>query len=62
MSDKTYILGGSVDGHKSILAFGLMGSGDGVPVVAMLGRVRSRAVWIENRSYEGSMDQIVPSI
>ena len=28
-----------VDGHKNILAFGIMGSGDGVPVVAMLGRV-----------------------
>jgi hypothetical protein len=30
-----------VEGHKSILAFGLMGTGEGVPVVAMLGRVRS---------------------
>jgi hypothetical protein len=29
-----------VAGHKSILAFGLMGGGEGVPVVAMLGRVR----------------------
>ena len=29
-----------VAGHKNILAFGLMGSGEGVPVVAMLGRVR----------------------
>jgi purine-nucleoside phosphorylase len=28
----------TVVGHKSILAFGLMGPGDGVPVVAMLGR------------------------
>jgi len=28
----------TVAGHKSILAFGLMGAGDGVPVVAMLGR------------------------
>lgn len=28
-----------VDGHKSILAFGFMGAEDGVPVVAMLGRV-----------------------
>lgn len=27
-------------GHKSALACGLLGSGDGVPVVAMLGRVR----------------------
>ncbi len=26
-------------GHKSLLAFGLIGEGDGVPVVAMLGRV-----------------------
>lgn len=29
----------AVLGHKSVLAFGLMGPGDGVPVVAMLGRV-----------------------
>lgn len=29
----------SVSGHKSMLAFGLIGSGEGVPVVAMLGRV-----------------------
>jgi hypothetical protein len=29
-----------VPGHKSTLAFGLLGSGEGVPVVAMLGRVR----------------------
>ncbi|KZS96828.1 inosine guanosine and [Sistotremastrum niveocremeum HHB9708] len=28
----------TVLGHKSVLAFGLMGPGDGVPVVAMLGR------------------------
>lgn len=28
-----------VPGHKSSLAFGLMGSGGGVPVIAMLGRV-----------------------
>ncbi|KAF7301245.1 Purine nucleoside phosphorylase [Mycena indigotica] len=28
----------TVPGHKSSLAFGLMGSGEGVPVVAMLGR------------------------
>ncbi|KAF8153061.1 nucleoside phosphorylase domain-containing protein [Crassisporium funariophilum] len=28
----------TVIGHKSALAFGLLGSGDGVPVVAMLGR------------------------
>ncbi|KAF5351391.1 hypothetical protein D9757_012625 [Collybiopsis confluens] len=28
----------TVPGHKSALAFGFMGSGDGVPVVAMLGR------------------------
>ncbi|KIK51557.1 hypothetical protein GYMLUDRAFT_50499 [Collybiopsis luxurians FD-317 M1] len=28
----------TVAGHKSSLAFGLMGTGDGVPVVAMLGR------------------------
>lgn len=28
-----------VVGHKSALAFGLMGEGVGVPVVAMLGRV-----------------------
>jgi len=28
----------TVAGHKSSLAFGLMGAGDGVPVVAMLGR------------------------
>jgi len=28
----------TVVGHKSLLAFGLMGSGEGVPVVAMLGR------------------------
>jgi len=28
----------TVPGHKSSLAFGLMGPGDGVPVVAMLGR------------------------
>ncbi|KAJ6510276.1 nucleoside phosphorylase domain-containing protein [Mycena vitilis] len=28
----------TVPGHKSSLAFGLMGQGDGVPVVAMLGR------------------------
>jgi len=30
---------GVVHGHKSALAFGLLGTGDGVPVVAMLGRV-----------------------
>lgn len=31
-----------VQGHKSVLAFGLVGEGDeSVPVVAMLGRVRS---------------------
>jgi len=29
----------TVPGHKSTLAFGLMGSGAGVPVVAMLGRL-----------------------
>lgn len=29
----------AVPGHKSALAFGLLGAGDGVPVVAMLGRV-----------------------
>lgn len=29
----------SVPGHKSALAFGLLGSGEGVPVVAMLGRL-----------------------
>jgi len=28
----------TVVGHKSILAFGLMGPGEGIPVVAMLGR------------------------
>lgn len=28
----------TVQGHKSALAFGLLGSGEGVPVVAMLGR------------------------
>jgi len=28
----------TVPGHKSALAFGLLGSGEGVPVVAMLGR------------------------
>ncbi|KAI5116163.1 hypothetical protein M0805_005752 [Coniferiporia weirii] len=28
----------TVPGHRSVLAFGLMGSGEGVPVVAMLGR------------------------
>jgi purine-nucleoside phosphorylase len=31
----------TVAGHKSALAFGLMGAGDGVPVVAMLGRFHS---------------------
>lgn len=30
----------TVEGHKSSLAFGLIGEGEGVPVVAMLGRVR----------------------
>lgn len=34
-------LDGVVPGHRSTLAFGLMGPGEGVPVVAMLGRVRS---------------------
>lgn len=29
----------TVPGHKSILAFGLVGEGEGVPVVAMLGRL-----------------------
>ena len=29
----------TVPGHKSILAFGFIGSGDGIPAVAMLGRV-----------------------
>jgi hypothetical protein len=31
----------TVPGHKSALAFGLLGPGDGVPVVVMLGRVRT---------------------
>ncbi|KAK0205191.1 inosine guanosine and xanthosine phosphorylase family protein [Desarmillaria ectypa] len=31
----------SVPGHKSSLAFGIIGSGEGVPVVAMLGRYHS---------------------
>lgn len=30
----------TVQGHRSALAFGLVGEGEGVPVVAMLGRVR----------------------
>jgi len=34
---RTYGL--AVPGHKSALAFGFLGSGDGVPVVAMLGRL-----------------------
>ncbi|KAG6805541.1 hypothetical protein H0H93_004588 [Arthromyces matolae] len=29
----------TVPGHKSALAFGLLGSGEGVPAVAMLGRI-----------------------
>ncbi|KAF8824897.1 hypothetical protein HHX47_DHR7000657 [Lentinula edodes] len=33
----------TVPGHKSSLAFGLMGSGAGVPVIAMLGRLVFRA-------------------
>ena len=36
-------------GHKSALAFGLMGEGVGVPVVAMLGRVRITFLPIELR-------------
>jgi hypothetical protein len=28
-----------VAGHQSALAFGLIGDGDGIPVVVMLGRV-----------------------
>lgn len=35
----------AVPGHKSALAFGLLGSGEGVPVVAMLGRVRPFTKW-----------------
>ena len=31
-----------VPGHKGALAFGLLGSGGGVPTVAMLGRVSPR--------------------
>ena len=31
----------TVQGHRSALAFGLIGEGEGVPVVAMLGRVRA---------------------
>ena len=34
----------SVPGHKSALAFGFLGNGEGVPVVAMLGRVRKTAL------------------
>lgn len=37
----------SVVGHKSALAFGLMGEGVGVPVVAMLGRVSLAFLIIE---------------
>ena len=33
------IVVGAVPGHKSSLAFGLIGPGEGVPVVVMLGRV-----------------------
>jgi purine-nucleoside phosphorylase len=29
----------TVSGHMSALAFGLLGNGEGVPVIAMLGRV-----------------------
>ena len=35
----------TVEGHKSALAFGLIGEGEGVPVVAMLGRVRFLDFW-----------------
>ena len=35
----------TVEGHKSALAFGLIGEGEGVPVVAMLGRVRFSDFW-----------------
>lgn len=36
----------TVEGHKSALAFGLIGEGEGVPVVAMLGRVRFETIWV----------------
>jgi hypothetical protein len=42
----------SVAGHKSILAFGLMGGGEGVPVVAMLGRVRIQIFSMKIRFHE----------
>ena len=39
----------TVPGHKSELAFGLLGPEDsGVPVVAMLGRARSISYILEN--------------
>ena len=49
-----------VQGHKSSLAFGLIGEGTGIPVVAMLGRVRKiferlHALVLKHR-------QLVPSL
>lgn len=49
-----------VQGHKSALAFGLLGSGEGVPVVAMLGRVRENYTLLIGVSAEGRV--LVPSI
>jgi purine-nucleoside phosphorylase len=58
LSEKMYV----VPGHKSILVFGLLGPGEGTPVVVMLGRVRMinalSACWIANQTF----DQLVPSI
>lgn len=56
------VVHGLVAGHKSILAFGLMGAGDGVPVVAMLGRVRILVLWVWFDFMRTLLGQIVPSV
>lgn len=39
----------TVSGHLSALAFGLLGAGEGVPVVAMLGRVSQGSLYLLRR-------------
>ena len=51
----------TVSGQISSLAFGLIGDGEGIPVVAMLGRVSSRRVYVSNIKC-GLMRCPVPSI
>ena len=52
----------TVDGHKSILAFGLLGPGEGVPVVVMLGRVGSHQLKFLESVHETDYVMKVPSV